>query len=239
METEQLEQLREENLRLKEDIRQLRIHKEASVELDKLNAEHKRLRLESELLNQRVTELGAAREEATTLRREAVEQAQALNEATELRDRLGLLEAQLYALGQVPQTREVPRHSMRVQIGSTSHHMEAGLSPLVTSTNLRSAVLADIQGFPIVVAGETLAHEGLAAFSAVAQDLAQRGRRLLPLSDVLLVQLLDSNQITVTCRLFTIGQEAFSVATIGQDALPLARSEEVVQTLKQSLTGST
>lgn len=239
METEQIEQLRDENLKLKDDLRQLRIHEKSTEELERLTAEHKRLRLDSELLTQRVEDLTTAKQEATDLRRQWEEQSHVLNEAIELRDKQGLLEAQLYALGQIPQTRQIPRHSLRIEVGSKSHDIETGLSPLLASTSLRSVVLGDVQGFPVVAAGETLTHEGLAAFSAVAQDTAERSRRLLPLSDVLMVHLVDSNRMTVSCRLFTLGQESFSIVTIGNEALDIAKADEVVETLRKKMTRTT
>jgi hypothetical protein len=188
-----------------------------------------------------VEELKSAQQEATELRRQAEEQSRIVQEALELRDKQGRLEAQLYALGQIPQTRQLPLTIPRIEIGSKAHAIEAELSPLLAMTKLRSAVLADAQGFPVVAAGEPLAHEGLAAFSAIAQETAERARRLLPIGDVLMVNLVDSNQITLSCRLFLLGTESFSVVTIGAEALQVSKAAEVVKTLQKTMTapGST
>jgi hypothetical protein len=235
---EQLDQLRRENGDLRVELEQLRIHEQASQQLDRLTTEHKHLRLESELLARRVEELSAAQVELAELRRQAAEQSALLNDAVELRDQMALLEAQLYALGQVPQTKHAWSASMTVEVGDRTRELEAHLSPLLALSGLRSVVLADPGGFPVVVVGEPSVHEGLAAFSALLGEVGGRARELLPFGDVLLVNLVDINGLALSCRLFSLGHENFAVAAIGAHGLDVRRADELVNALKQTMTSA-
>jgi chromosome segregation ATPase len=236
MDAEQIEKLRNENQKLREDVAQLREYEKANVALEQLTCEYKRSRLETELLTRRVQELSLAQEELTELRRQALEHQQLKEEATRLTDTLGQLEAQLFALGHVPTSKQ-NRSSIRpTAVGTKAHEIETQLSPMLERTKLRSVVLADASGFQVVAAGESLTQEGLAAYSALAAQLAQRARRLLPVGDVLLVNLVDSNRMVVSCRLFALGQEEFAVATIGPEQLELPEADEVVEALRNSMT---
>jgi chromosome segregation ATPase len=236
MDAEQIEKLRNENQMLREDIAQLREHEKASIALEQLTGEYKRSRLESELLTRRVQELSLAQEELTDLRRQALEHHQRKEEVTRLTNALGLLEAQLFALGHVPTTKQNQSSIKPTAVGTKAHEIETQLSPMLERTKLRSVVLADASGFQVVAAGESLTQEGLAAYSALAAQLAQRARRLLPVGDVLLVNLVDSNRMVVSCRLFALGQEEFAVATIGPEQLELPEADEVVEALRNSMT---
>jgi myosin heavy subunit len=236
MDAEQIEKLRNENQMLREDIAQLREHEKASITLEQLTGEYKRSRLETELLTRRVQELSLAQEELTDLRRQALEHQQLKVEATRLTDTLGQLEAQLFALGHVPTSKQIRSSIRPTAVGTKAHEIETQLSPMLERTKLRSVVLADASGFQVVAAGESLTQEGLAAYSALAAQLAQRARRLLPVGDVLLVNLVDSNRMVVSCRLFALGQEEFAVATIGPEQLELPEADEVVEALRNSMT---
>jgi len=237
-EVEQLNQLREENHTLRVEIDQLRVHQHASEELERLTTEHKRLRLESELLARRVQELSASQVELAELRRQLAESSALAEEAIQLRDQRSSLEAQLYALGQVPHTRHAGAPTATVEIGDGPRELEARLSPLLAQSGLRSVVLADAGGFPVVVAGDPLVQEGLSAFSALLGEVGQKARQLLPLGDVLLVNLVDVNSLAVSCRLFSLDEERFAVAAIGPRTLDLPRADEVVVALKQMMTTS-
>ena len=238
IEAEQLERLRDENLRLRDDAERLRVHEKASIELEQLTAEYKRVRLESELLTRRVQELGTVQEEVAELRRQSADHQELRTEARELTDALKQLEAQLYALGHIPQTKHVHTSIRPITIGTKAHDIETRLTPMLERTKLRSVVLADASGFPVVTAGESLAQEGLAAFSALASQIAQRARRLLPVGNVLLVNLIDDNRMVVSCRLFSLGEEEFAVATIGPEELDLLQTDEVVAALQQSMSST-
>lgn len=238
-EVEQLERLREENYKLRNEAERLRIHETASRELDRLTVEHKRLRLESELLTRRVDELKSAQIELAELRRQWTDQSVMLSDAREMREQQSMLEAQLYALGQTPHTKRArPSCSTPIEIGNKAHELEERLSPLLAQWGLRSVVLADAGGFPIVVAGDPLAQEGLAAFSALVSDVGQRACHLLPFGNVLWVNWVDVNGMAVSCRLFSLGQEDFAVAAIGPEGLDRARADELVAVLRQILTSS-
>ncbi len=114
--------------------------------------------------------------------------------------------------------------------------MDSGLEELRKAHGLRSAALADAQGFLVASAGDALTQEGLAAFSALSSEMAQRVRTLLPLGPVKLIRLLDTNQVTVACRLFGAAGEEYGLSTIGAEELDLGQTDEVARSLSQAIT---
>ncbi len=233
-EGEHLDRLDDENRRQREEIERLRVHEQASEKLERMTVEHKSLRIEWELLRRRVEELQSVQQELSDLRRLFAEQSNQLAEASELRDRLAQLEAQLYALGHTPQTRDDTTSDSagtRLEISQ----IESKLSPLLARTRLRSAVLADTKGLPVFAAGDPFPHEGLAAFAALAGDMAQRAQSLLPLSNVRLVTLIDANNMSVSCRLFSLGQDDFAVAALGPEVLNKQEADQLVAEMQESM----
>jgi len=194
-----LEGILEENRTLRDEVADLRLHGEASVELERLTAEHKRLRLDAELMARRLHELLQDQAELADLRVRAQDLQALGEEVAYLRRREKDLEAQLYASGAAspddqPATAGVPA------LHSVGTDMEASLRALVQPDGARSAVLADTQGFLIASAGEPMPQEGLAAFTAIASEMVARTRILLPLADVDSIRVRDTNRIVLSCR---------------------------------------
>jgi chromosome segregation ATPase len=233
-EGELLDRLNDKNRRQREEIERLRVHEQASENLERMTVEHRSLRLEWELLRRRVEELQSVQQELSDLRRLVAEQSSQLAEAKELRDRLAQLEAQLYALGHTPQTQDdTTSDSAGARLGISQ--IESKLTPLLERTQLRSAVLADTKGLPVFAAGDLFPQEGLAAFAALAGDMAQRAQSLLPLSNVRLVTLIDANNMSVSCRLFSLGQDDFAVAALGPEVLNKQEADQLVAEMQESM----
>jgi hypothetical protein len=210
----ELERILEENRRLRDEAAELRAHQEASGELEKLQAAHKQVRLDAELMARRLQELLHDQAELAPLRAQAAETAVLAEEVEYLRRREKDLEAQLYASGSYS-SRELPAVSGELPVVAPGSDLETNLSVLVGEGGPRTAVLADAQGFLIASAGESVAEDGLAAFAAVASDLVARARALLPLADVNSVRVTDANRMVLDCHLFASAGESLGVATLG------------------------
>ncbi len=234
----ELDRVLEENRRLRDQVEELRANQDASQELDRLNAEYKRLRLDAELMARRLQELLQEQGEMSSLRAQAAD-ALSLNEEVEyLRRREKDLEAQLYSCGfrisrDMPAVVDVPAPA------SPMGTMESNLHSLVGAPGPRTAVLADTQGFLIASAGESWVEEGLAAFAAVAADTVARTQRLLPLTNVESIRLTDANHTVLTCRLFESEGHGVGVATLGSDEPPPEKAGQAIVGLATILSTKT
>jgi chromosome segregation ATPase len=226
----ELEQVLEENRRLRDEVGELRVHREAQGELERLNAAHKQLRLDAELMARRLQELQHDRAELVPLRAQAAEAASLSQEVEYLRRREKELEAQLYASGFVV-SREMRAVSGELLVQTPVSDMETNLDSLVGQGGPRTAVLADAQGFLIAGAGESVAQEGLAAFAAVAGEMVSRARMLLPLAEVESVRVTDANNMVLTCHLFDSDGQGLGVATLGPGEPPPENTRRAIAEL--------
>jgi len=209
-----LERLLEENRTLRDEVADLRLHGEASVELERLTAEHKRLRLDARVDGPRLHELLQDQAELADLRARAQDLQALGEEVAYLRRREKDLEAQLYASGSAslddqPATAGVPA------LHSVGTDMEASLprpGPTRRGSQRRAGRHA---GFLIASAGEPMPQEGMAAFTAIASEMVARTRILLPLADVDSIRVRDTNRIVLSCRLFETGGQGLGLATLG------------------------
>jgi hypothetical protein len=204
----------DENRRLRDEVAELRTHEAASGELERLQAAHKQVRLDAELMARRLQELLHERAELGPLRAQAAEAAALAQEVEYLRRREKDLEAQLYASGSYA-SRELPSLGGELPVVVPGSDLETNLSTLVGQGGPRTAVLADTQGFLIAAAGEGVAQEGLAAYAAVAGEMVARARMLLPLADIESVRVTDANRMVLTCHLFTSAGTELGVTTLG------------------------
>jgi hypothetical protein len=230
-----LERLRLDNSALRDEAFELRQHKEASLALEQLQREHRKLRLESELSARRVQELSSEREELMAQRGDAEQQRNLEQEVKELRRRERLLEAQIYACGQTPDTQTRISTAPLAATGTRASEVEAGIATLVDGGQ-RTVVLADRQGFTVATSGELLAQDGLAAFSALALDVARGAETLLPLGSVQRIWIIDKYQTQVSCRFFECGGETFTLCTLGQSPLNIDAVDAVLATVMNKMT---
>lgn len=232
----ELERILEENRRLRDEAADLRLHGEEVVELEKLTTEHKRLRLDAELMARRLRDLLQDQAELADLRARAQDMAALGEEVEYLRRREKDLEARLYASGRL--TRDnLPAMTGVQALHTVGTNMEASLHTLVRPDSARTAVLADVQGFLIASAGEPQPQEGLAAFAAIASDMVARTRMLLPLADVSSVRVSDTNQIVLSCRLFSTAEQGLGVATLGPGEPSPEDADRVVSELAAAVAG--
>lgn len=215
----ELARIAEENRRLRDETTELRMHQEASAELERLQTAHKQVRLDAELMARRLQDLLQERAELLPLRAQAAEAAALAQEVEYLQRREKDLEAQIYAGGSFA-SRELPVLSGEIPRVAPGTDLETNLGPLVSAGGPRTAVLADAQGFLIASAGESVTQEGLAAFAAVAGEMAARARMLLPLADIESVRLSDANRMVLSCHLFASAGEKLGVATLGPGEPP-------------------
>ncbi len=234
----ELERILEENRKLRDEAADLRQHGEAASELEKLTTEHKRLRLDAELMARRLLDLQQDQSELADLRARAQDMAALGGEVEYLRRREKDLEARLYASGRLTRD-DLPAMTGVQALHTVGTDMEASLHALVRPDGARTAVLADVQGFLIASAGETHPQEGLAAFAAIASDMVARTRMLLPLADVSSVRISDTNQIVLSCRLFATGGQGLGVATLGPGEPSREDADRVVSELTTAVVGKT
>jgi hypothetical protein len=231
-----LERLLEENRKLRDEVADLRLHAESSSELERLTAEHKRLRLDAELMARRLNELLQDQTELADLR-VRFHDLQALGEeVVYLRRREKDLEARLYASGSSSQADEPGTPGVQA-LHTVGTDMEASLRALVQPDGARSAVLADTQGFLIASAGEPMPQEGMAAFTAIASEMVARTRILLPLADVDSIRVRDTNRIILSCRLFETGGQGLGLATLGPGEPSVPDADRVVNELAVAVAG--
>jgi hypothetical protein len=234
----ELERILEENRKLRDEAADLRLHGEAALELEKLTGEHKRLRLDAELMARRLRDLLQDQSELADLRARAQDMAALGEEVEYLRRREKDLEARLYASGRLTRD-DLPAMTGVQALHTVGTDMEASLHALIGPDGARTAVLADVQGFLIASAGQTQPQEGLAAFAAIASDMVARTRMLLPLADVSAVRISDTNHIVLSCRLFTTGGQGLGVATLGSGEPNPQDTDRVVSELATAVTGKT
>jgi chromosome segregation ATPase len=231
-----LERLLEENRKLRDEVADLRLHSEAAVELERLTAEHKRLRLDAELMARRLRDLLQDQAELADLRARFADLQALGEEVAYLRRREKDLEARLYAGGSAIQADDLSSAGVQ-SLHTVGTDMEASLHSLVQPDGARTAVLADTQGFLIASAGEPMPQEGLAAFAAIATEMVTRTRVLLPLADVNSIRISDTNQMVLSCRLFETGGQGLGVATLGPGEPSPQDAERVVRELAGAVAG--
>jgi hypothetical protein len=232
----ELESTIEENRRLRDEVAELGAHQEASAELERLQAAHKQVRLDAELMARRLQELVHERAELLPLRAQAAEAAVLAQEVEYLRRREQDLEAQVYAGGSFA-SRELPILSGEIPMVAPETDLETNLSALVSKGGPRTAVLADAQGFLIASAGESVTEEGLAAFAAVAGELVARARTLLPLADIETVKVTDANRMVLSCHLFASSDEGLGMVTLGPGEPPSEDTRRAIAGLKAIVAG--
>ncbi len=94
---EELDRSIEENRSLREQVAELATDRDAADGTERMTAEHKRLRLESELMARRLRELEGERAELFELRARVVELSSIADEVSDLRRREAELEAELFS----------------------------------------------------------------------------------------------------------------------------------------------
>jgi chromosome segregation ATPase len=213
----QLADALEDNHKLRDELAELERARGAMDQLERLAGEHKQLKLDHELLTRRVLELTGASEEHLALRERVEELSRSADEAQPLRARVRQLEAKLFAAGIVEPA--AVRAETRAVASAPSGALESELDKLLRATRVRTAVLADAGGLVVAGSGEAAMHEALAAWSGMANTLADRACDLLPLTNVIHVEMQDGNRTTITCRFFQCLEELYAVTMVGSERL--------------------
>ncbi len=207
------EEIRLENQELRDRLREMGIHAEASGEVERLQGEVKRLRLEGELSRRRILELEVDVQGHGETKERLEEMTQLASEAQELRARVKGLEAKLFATGA-----QEPMGIHDTAPGSGRMALDAGPTTLV-SAGAKTAVLADGAGLLIAGAGASEVHEGLAALSGLVFEFAERVSNLVPVSGIRTVRLTAGDDIVVAWGLLRSGGDPYAIAAIGSGPL--------------------
>lgn len=214
----ELDLLREENQRLRVELAELERLRRDPAELERLQAETSQLRVQTEVHRRKAEEIEAIAAERAALRDQVVEMKGRLEELDRVRERVGSLEAQLFAAGIEPKRergKEVGGGERVSYVG-----LDVALSSLAAVANLRAAVVADDMGLVIAGAGREEYHEDVAALSGLARHMAERAQDLLPLDDIQQIVLEDANQVILTCRLFKTEENDLALSMLGTKVPP-------------------
>ncbi|HEY3357653.1 MAG TPA: hypothetical protein VGQ83_30655, partial [Polyangia bacterium] len=223
---------REQAARLRDEVAHLEGLRDAAAALEELRAEQRQLRLTNHLLGQRVAELQSYAVEVQELRPAAAELAAATSDLARARDRVRSLEAQLFSAGPAAVVPEPP-----APVDGESVSLDDNLRRLVDREHLRVAVVADDRGLLIAAAGDNEHQEGIAAIAGLAEQMALRATEFLPLDGVRHVRLRDRNDMVLSCVLFRLGEEVYSLSTLGRTRPEEATLEAAVSGLSHALGG--
>ena len=210
-----LEYLREQNAKLRDELLQDR---GAARELTTLQLEHKRLKLDLQLAEQRLATQSERLEDLSNVASELKDHKEELETLHHLRTQLRDAKAENFALINAS-SGTYPIADAVVPLQSDAH--ELAPAPLDT------AVLSDHLGLPVAATG-SLPAESLAAVSGIAVQGASYVRELLPLGPISTVQWVDLYGMTVTCKLFNLAGVEMAMTT-------LAPGNPSEQALKQTL----
>jgi len=197
-----LEYLRDQNAKIREELAK---DQGAARELTTLQMEHKRLKLELQLANEKLaTQLGKI-EELSAVYSELQERKAEIAVLEGLRGQIRDLRAENFALHNANSgTYRVPETVTPIE----SDSRELAVAPL------DAAVLSDHLGLPVAATGHVSA-ESLAAVSGLAAQVAANVRELLPVGPIASVQWVDQHGMTVTCKLFKMAGDDMSMTTLG------------------------
>jgi hypothetical protein len=235
---EEFERLGQENRALREQVAELAPDRDAADVLERMTAEHKRLRLESELMTRRLQELEGERLELFELRTRVQELSTIADEVIDLRRHEAELEAQLFSTIRHSQTIPgVETGGLRtLSEVDEAPDTESVLCSMVGPGRARSAALADGLGLLVAGAGERDLGEGLAAFAGLAGEMAERARTLLPIGQMVRVSLSAANDVKLSCRFFHAAGIEYGLATIATGNIEGVGDERAVDTLATVLS---
>ena len=197
-----LEYLRDQNAKIREELAK---DQGAARELTTLQMEHKRLKLELQLANEKLaTQLGKI-EDLSAVYSELQEHKAEIVVLEGLRGQIRDLRAENFALHNA---NFGPYRVRETATPIESDSRELAVAPLDT------AVLSDHLGLPVAATGHVSA-ESLAAVSGLAAQVAANVRELLPVGPIASVQWVDQHGMTVTCKLFKMAGDDMSMTTLG------------------------
>ncbi len=167
--------------------------------------EHRRLKLELQLANERlVAQLGKI-ESLSGVHSELQEHKAELAVLESFRSQIRDLRAENFAL------HNANSGTFRVRDAVTPIESD---SRELAAVPLDTAVLSDHLGLPVAATGHVSA-ESLAAVSGLAAQIAANVRELLPMGPISTVQWVDEHGMTVTCKLFKMAEDDMAMTTLG------------------------
>jgi uncharacterized coiled-coil protein SlyX len=206
--------LREQNAKLNDELLQ---DKGAARELTALQLDHKRVKLDFQLAEQRLASQAETIERLSHAASELQDHKEELQSLRELGTQVRDLRAENFALQNA--TSGTFRMPEARQLHSDARELAA--------TPLDTAVLSDHLGLPVAVTGN-LPAESLAAVSGIAAQVASHVRELLPMGPISMVQWVDEYGMTVTCKLFRLAGDDMAMTA-------MASGNPSEQTLRETL----
>jgi len=206
--TEKVELLWEENQQLKEENSYLHNKLQPLEQADK---ERRALAIQMERFKEQASQLEQYRNEVVSLK-------SAVEKITSLRNKIEKItaeNAQLRSLSLVHQPSPQRRAALLEQENLTNA-LETILVRLPQNKGCREVVLADEQGL-LVAGGYSEYSEDLAVIAAMCDDFVKKIPRMLPVSMIQQLNVIDENGITVTAHYFPLVSGLILVSlTVGQ-----------------------
>ena len=217
-----LEYLREQNAKLREELAQ---DKGAARELTALQLEHKRLKLDFQVAEQKVETQYKTIENLSGLNQELLGHKAELEALGSLQAQLRDLRAENFALKNA--------YSGTYRVLESARPMQSDSRELAVKA-LDTAVVSDHLGLPVAATG-SLSAESMAAVSGLAVQIAAHVRELLPVGPITTVQWVDQNGMTVTCKLFELAGDEMAMTTLGSGVPSEQALKETLRTVLQSI----
>jgi hypothetical protein len=217
-----LEYLREQNAKLREELSQDR---GAARELIALQIEHKRLKLDQQLAEQRLEAQHKTIESLSAINSELQGHKVDLEAMPGLQIQLRDLRAENFAL------RNLTSGTYRVLEPACPLQFDARE---LAATPLDTAVVSDHLGLPVAATGN-LPAESMAAVSGLAAQIAVHVRELLPVGPITTVQWIDQYGMTVTCRLFKLAGDEMAMTTLASGVPSEQSLKETLKTVLGSI----
>jgi hypothetical protein len=217
-----LEYLREQNAKLREELSQDR---GAARELTALQIEHKRMKLDLQLAEQKLESQHKTIESQAAVNMELQGHKAASEAMRGLQIQLRDLRAENFAL------RNLTSGTYRVL--EPARPLQSDARELA-ATPLDAAVVSDHLGLPVAATGK-LPAESMAAVSGLAAQIAVQVRELLPVGPIRTVQWIDQYGLTITCRLFELAGNEMAMTTLATDVPSEQCLKETLKTVLESI----
>lgn len=187
----------------------------AASELAAAEAKRQELLVELEVAKNRAAELAHLEEENATLKSAVEERAALQQRVTELTAEVANLRAQGLSRARRPSIPPLPRN--RAARG-TEDSLQSLLNGVHSVPGMRSAVLGDELGLPIVGLGDHSSQ--LAAFGGFMDGISAKMSEFLPMDGVRRIHVEDEHGATVSAFPLAMGEARLVLVTLTVDGLP-------------------
>lgn len=210
--------LQQENAELAEQLHA------AAPELERLDAydalldERREQAIAAEVMRKRIEALAHHADHNTELReRLSVAEAGAARSAA-LEQRIRELEAYAFAAGSPSHPRPSIRTALSPRssraLGTLGESLDQRLAEFARAQGCRVAVVADMSGLPLAVAGDPIYQEGLAAIPGAVRASFEPLQAALPMGTPCAIEVVDGHNVMLSSHFFQAGGDHLSLATL-------------------------